>query len=74
MAEDAVPDPQQIARGRLPGKGFAELLGRPFSRRVGGHTDVKNASAVVSQYQEDVQDLEADGRTVKKSTDTSVVT
>jgi hypothetical protein len=27
-----------------------------------GHADVKNAAAVVGQYQEDVQALEADGR------------
>ena len=58
VAEDAVPVPQQIARRRLPRKGFAELLGGPFRRRVWGHADVKNAAAVMSQYQEDIEDLE----------------
>jgi hypothetical protein len=62
VAEDAVPVPQQIARCRLPRKGFSELLGSPFSRRVSGHTDVENAASVVGQYEEDVQDVEADGR------------
>ena len=61
VAEDAVPVTEQIARCRLPRKGFSKLLGGPFNRRVSGHTDVKNATSVVGQYQEDVQDLEADG-------------
>jgi hypothetical protein len=37
---------------------------------VGSYIEVDHATAIMSQHQEHVQDLEADGGTVKKSTET----
>jgi hypothetical protein len=45
-----------------PGKGIPELLGGPLGRRVGGDIDVDDASAIMGQDQEDIQDLETDSR------------
>ena len=57
-----IPVTQEIARGRLPWKGFAEVLGGPFGSRVSGSPGVENPTSVVSKHQEDVQDLETDRR------------
>src|SRR5581483_4023133 len=73
MAEDLVPIPQQIARRCVPWERFPKLLGSPFGGRVGRHTEVQDAAAVVSQYQEQVENLEADRWHRKKSTETMVL-
>src|ERR1700730_9713334 len=53
---------EEITRDAAPGKCIPELLASPFGRRMSGHIDVDDAPAIVGQYQEDVQDLEPDGR------------
>lgn len=60
--KNAIPISQQIARCRIPRKGFAELLGGPRRRRMIRDADVQNPAAVVRQHEEDVEHLEADRR------------
>jgi len=38
------------------------LLGGPFCRGMGGDAEVEDSASVVSQYQEDVENLEAESR------------
>src|SRR5215813_12494104 len=45
--EDAIAIAQQIAWCRLPGEGFAQLLGSPFRSRVSGDAKMQNAPPVV---------------------------
>ena len=42
-------------------KCLAQLLAGPLCSWVGSHIEVKHATAIMSQHQEHVQDLEADG-------------
>src|ERR1700687_3197918 len=53
---------EEITRDAVPRKRVPELLSSPFRRRMGGHIDVDDAPSIMGQYQEDVQDLEPDGR------------
>jgi len=61
IAEDRIAVTEQVARDLVKGKCLPHLLSRPFCRRVGGHIAVKNATAVMGQYQEHVKHLETDG-------------
>ena len=61
-AKDAVTIMEEITRDAVPRKRVPELLASPFRRRMGGHIDVDDAPAIMGQYQENVQDLEPDGR------------
>ena len=47
-------------------KRVAQMLGGPLCGRMCSNTEMQNAP-VVRQYQEHVQDLEPDGRNLKKS-------
>jgi hypothetical protein len=38
-----------------------EVAGQSIPPWVSGHPNVKNATSVMGEYQEDVQDLKADG-------------
>src|SRR5947209_4381783 len=60
VAEDAIAVAQQITRCRVPRKGLPELLSRPFGCRMGGDAKMQNASPVVGQHEEDVQNLKPD--------------
>ncbi len=46
---------------RLPGKGLCELPSGSFRGRTNGNAKMQNAPPAMRQYQEHVQDLEADG-------------
>ena len=61
IAENGIAITEQVARELVKGKCLPQLLSRPFGRRVGGHIEVKNATAVMGQYQEHVKHLETDG-------------
>ena len=61
VAEDPIAIPQQITWRAVPRKCVAELLGSP-RRRMRSDAEVENPAPVVSQHQEDVQDLEPDCR------------
>jgi hypothetical protein len=56
---DAIAILQQIRPPRLVRKGFANLLSRPGSHRMGGHNRMNDAATVVRQDEEDEQDAEA---------------
>ena len=71
QAGDSLPerhpaDPVTVAQqvlGRVgPGGGLDDLLGRPLSRRVGGHIEVQDAPTLVGEDQEDEEDLVLLGR------------
>src|ERR1700681_518842 len=53
---------EEITRDAVPRKRVPELLAGPFRRWMSGHIDVDDAPAIMGQYQEDVQNLEPDGR------------
>ena len=53
---------EEIAGHAGTGKRLSELLGRPCGRRMSGDVDVDDAPAIMGQDQEDVEDLEPDGR------------
>jgi len=61
FAEDSIAVTQQVARQLVKRKCLPQLLSRPFSRRVSGHIEVNNATAVMGQYQKHVENLETDG-------------
>lgn len=44
----------------VKGEGFNDLLGGPLRRRMNRHIEMKDASAVVSEYDKDKQSLETD--------------
>src|SRR5439155_16135151 len=46
----------------IPREGVAELLSGPFCGGVGGDAEVEDPASVMSQHQEYVEDLEAEGR------------
>src|ERR1700730_17775001 len=62
LPEDSVTIAQQVAREYVKRKRFPQLLSRPLCRWVGGHIEVENAPAVMSQHQKHVKHLEANGR------------
>src|SRR3954471_18191565 len=62
LAENPVPVAQQITWCRVPGKGLPELMSRPCGGRMRSHGKVQNATAIVGQHQEHIQDLKADRR------------
>ena len=51
-------------------KRVAQMLGGPLCGRMRSNTEMQDAP-VVRQYQEHVQDLEPDGRNLKKSMETT---
>src|SRR3954470_1557449 len=50
-AENPVAIPQQIPRGAVPGKGFSQLVCRPFGGGMGRDSEVENTPPVVCQDQ-----------------------
>jgi hypothetical protein len=71
FAEDSIPISQQIPWRRVPGESVAKLVGSPFRGRMSRDVEVQYSPPLMSQHQEHVQNLEADGWHVKKSTETS---
>ena len=61
VAEDPVAISEQVARRSVPREGVTELLRRSFCRRMGRGIEMEDPTAVVSEHQEHVQDLETDG-------------
>src|SRR5262249_47169022 len=57
-SKDPVPVTEQIFRRSVEGKGLPHLLRRPLCRRMGGHIEMDDPPAIVSQHQEHVQHLE----------------
>jgi hypothetical protein len=49
---------QQVERTLVRGKCLPQLLSSPFRCWVGSHIEMKYATAVMGQYQQDVKDLE----------------
>jgi hypothetical protein len=62
LAVDAVAITQQEAWCFIPGKGFDDLLSRPFRGWVGGHVEVQHTPTMVGEDEEDEQDLIPHGR------------
>ena len=60
IAEDRIAVAQQVARELGKGKGLTQLLSCPFRCRVGGDIEVQDATAVMGQNQENVENLETD--------------
>jgi hypothetical protein len=54
--------PEQIAWRSVPRKSFPELLGGPLGGRMSRYVEMDDTAALVSQYQEHVEDLETDRR------------
>ncbi len=52
----------QIARRLVPGKRFAQLLGRPRRRRMRGDCDVPDASPIVGEEHQDTHEAVGHGR------------
>ena len=61
IAEDTIAVPQQVSGDPIKWKGFPQLLDRPVGSRMRGHVEMDDAAAVVSQDEEYIQDLEANG-------------
>jgi hypothetical protein len=59
VAKDPIAIWQEVARCGVPRQRVTELLDRPLRRRMRGDTEVEDAATVVSQNQEDVENLEA---------------
>src|ERR1700726_4313914 len=53
---------EEIAGYAGPRKRLSELLGGPCGRRMSGDVDVNDAPSIMGQDQEDVEDLEPEGR------------
>src|SRR3984893_13046052 len=49
-------------RKLIKGERFSQLLSGPLRGWVGGHIEVENAPAVMSQYQKHAKNLESNGR------------
>ena len=62
ITEDSIAVAQQVARELVKRKGFPQLLSCPLGGRVGGHIEVENAPAVMSQHQKHVKHLKANSR------------
>src|SRR3979411_1681173 len=60
-AEDSVAIAQQAAGKFIKGERFSQLLSGPLRGWVGGHVEMENAPAVMSQHQKHVKNLEAKG-------------
>jgi len=60
--EDAIPIPQKISRHFLKRERLSKLLSGPLGRRMCGDVEMHDPPAVVSQHQEHVQHLKANGR------------
>ena len=58
---DPITISQEILWCAVKGEGFNDLLGGPLRRRMDRHVEMKDASAVVSEYDKDKQSLEPDG-------------
>jgi hypothetical protein len=60
IAEYGIAVSEQVTRELVELEGLPKLLSGPCRRWVGGHVEVKCATTVMGQYQEDVQYLKAD--------------
>jgi len=67
---NAVAVTKQVLWGRSKGEGFPELPGSPGRRGALHDVKVEHLAALVGQDKEDIEEAEAEGGTVKKSTDT----
>jgi hypothetical protein len=62
VAEDPIAVPEQITGCGLPREGFPELVSRPLCRWMGGDCEVQNATTIMGQDQEHIQNLKANRR------------
>ena len=60
IAEDRIAVAQQVARELGKGKGLTQLLSCPLRCRVSGDIEVQDATPVMGQNQENVENLETD--------------
>src|SRR5437773_11820417 len=67
---DRVAIAEEIGRGGIVWEGVHDLLGRPGSSGMLGDIEVEDAPAVVCKHDEDEQNAQARGGTVKKSMET----
>jgi len=58
--------PHQILRRRVPRKGFHNLLCSPFRRRIRCHIEMHDLPAVVTEDNQDKQNIECSGRNCEK--------
>jgi hypothetical protein len=65
-AEDGIAIAEQVAGELVKGKGFSQLLPRPFRRRMSSHIAVDNATPVMGQHQKHIENLETNGRHSKE--------
>ena len=56
----------QVARDTVPRKSLRDLLCNPFRRRVGGDTERHDASPIVSENHQGVEEPKADRRDDEK--------
>jgi len=59
---DPITISQEIFRCCVEGKGFYDLLSRPFCRWMSGYVEVKNAPPVMRKHDEHKQNFEPNGR------------
>src|SRR5665647_1322103 len=60
--DDAIPIEEKISRHLLKRERLSQLLSGPLGRRMRGDVEMHDPLAVVSQHQEHVQHLKANGR------------
>src|SRR3974390_2550328 len=61
-AIDPILIPDEVARRLIPGERLGQLACDPFSRRVGCDVDPDQLSAVQPDYDEGIEQVEANGR------------
>src|SRR5262252_8171350 len=61
LAIDSISISHQISRRRIEGKGFKQLLRRPFGCRVSRNVEVNNASLIMCENHEDKQHFKPNG-------------
>ena len=59
---DLIVIPQQIPRRAIEWECFHDLLCRPFGSGTRGHVEMKNASSIVGEYDENIENVERNGR------------
>jgi hypothetical protein len=71
LAINRIAIPQQVAWELVEWERVPQLLAGPLGGWVAGHVEVEDATTIVSQDQKHVEDLKANGRDRKESTETS---
>ena len=58
VSVDPITISQEIPRRTVKREGFQDLPCSPLRSRIGGHIDVEDAASVVSEHDENIQDVE----------------